>query len=97
MFRSASYINPLSWVKEKLVPAVREKQPQEEVQAGKQQAAEAGKLGVFESAPSSTQQKTISRLKGAAATPSTGYLPRKPFKPKPTSVRMLNFVHSILF
>ncbi|RDB22611.1 54S ribosomal protein L22, mitochondrial [Hypsizygus marmoreus] len=80
--RHASFLNPLNWVKEKLGPAVREKQSEEEVEAGRQQAAEEGKRSVFESVPAA-RQKAVSR-RGAVPSP-TGYVARKPFKPRPTS------------
>jgi hypothetical protein len=77
--RSASYLNPLNWVKEKLVPAVREKPAREEVEAGKQQAAEEGTQSVFETVPTPVRQKVVSNRLGV----------RKSAKPRPTSVRGL--------
>ena len=80
--RSASYLNPLNWVKEKLGPAIREKQAKEEVEAGKQQAAEEGTQSVFEALPTPVRQKSSSKRP-----PSVGVFGvRKPAKPRPTSV-----------
>jgi large subunit ribosomal protein L22 len=84
--RSASYLNPLDWVKEKLSPAIREKQAKEEVEAGKQQAAEEGTQSVFETVPAPVRQKAVSKR-----TPTLGVSGiRKSTKPRPTLVCDLN-------
>jgi len=85
--RSASYLNPLNWVKEKLVPAVREKQAKEEVEAGKQQATEEGTQSVFETVPTPVCHKAVSKRT------STTLGIRKPIKPRPTLVRGLGLYH----
>jgi large subunit ribosomal protein L22 len=69
----------LNWVKEKLGPGIREKQAKEEVEAGKQQAAEEGTQSVFEALQT---QKS-----GSKRPPAVGVFGvRKPAKPRPTSV-----------
>lgn len=80
---SASYLNPLNWVKEKLVPSVREKQAKEEVEAGKQQATEEGRQSVFETVPTPSRKKELSKSTSVLGMPGTW----KPVKPRPTSVR----------
>lgn len=79
--RHASYLNPLNWVKEKLVPAVREKEAKEELEAGKQQAAEEGTQSLFEYVPTPGRQKAVSKR-----TPTLGVSGiKKSAKPRPTS------------
>lgn len=84
---SASFLNPINWVKEKLVPTLRERQPQAEVEARKKQAAEAGQVSVFDTVPTPARQKPTKR--GDVAATAGGYVPRKPTKPRPSSVRGL--------
>ncbi|KAF8897525.1 ribosomal protein L22/L17 [Infundibulicybe gibba] len=79
--RNASFLNPLNWVKEKLVPGVKEKQDKAEVEAGRQQALQGGTQNVFEAVP--TPSRKSSRL--TPGTSVTGYAPRKPSNPRPTS------------
>jgi hypothetical protein len=83
--RSASYLNPLNWVKEKLVPVVREKPAKEEVEAGKQQAVEEGTQSVFETAPTPVRPTAVSKRTSTVGIPGI----RKPAKARPTSVRVL--------
>ncbi|KAF8076377.1 mitochondrial 50S ribosomal protein L22 [Lyophyllum atratum] len=81
---SASFLNPLNWVKEKLVPAIREKQPLEEVEAGKKEAAQEGTRSIFEA---TAVPASRARGKRGAAPPiqNGAYAPNKPHKPRPTS------------
>ncbi|KAF8812443.1 mitochondrial 50S ribosomal protein L22 [Phlegmacium glaucopus] len=46
--RNASFFNPVSWVKEKLGPALKETQSEEEIQAAKDQAKKEGTANLFE-------------------------------------------------
>ncbi|KAF9462640.1 mitochondrial 50S ribosomal protein L22 [Collybia nuda] len=80
--RHASYINPINWVKEKLVPAVREKQTKEEVEAAKHQASVEGTGSVFETVPVPARPRTISKR---SATTLGAYVSRKPTRPRPTA------------
>lgn len=87
VFFSASYMNPLNWVKEKLAPAIREKQTKEEVEAAKYQAAGEGTRSVFETVPVPARPRAVSKR---GATIPGAYVSRKPTKPRPTSVRAGN-------
>ncbi|KAG5652426.1 hypothetical protein H0H81_005022 [Sphagnurus paluster] len=83
--RHASFLNPLNWVKEKLVPAIREKPTQQEVDAGKKQAADEGNASVFETtaAPAARQARG---KRGVLPPAQKGvYRPNPPHKPRPTS------------
>ncbi|KAG6821283.1 hypothetical protein H0H93_002393 [Arthromyces matolae] len=82
--RHASFLNPLNWVKEKLVPSVREKPTKEEVDASKKQASEDGNRSVFEAAVAPTPRPAAGEKSGAPAS-AARYVPKKPFKPKPDS------------
>ncbi|KAG6817400.1 hypothetical protein H0H87_009044 [Tephrocybe sp. NHM501043] len=89
--RHASFFNPLNWVKDKLVPAVREKPAKEDIDAGKKQAVAEGKQSVFEAAaaPVPRQPEEITEAgapeKKAVARPKAIYAFTKKAKPKPTS------------
>ncbi|GLB33801.1 putative universal ribosomal protein uL22 family protein [Lyophyllum shimeji] len=83
--RHASFLNPLNWVKEKLVPSIREKQTQEEVEAGKKEAAEEGKRSVFETAAVPVIRKARGKRGAVVPAQQGAYAPNKPYKPRPTS------------
>ena len=73
-------------------PAIREKQAKEEVDAGKQQAAEEGTQSVFEAISTPVRPKSVSKR-----TPTLGVSGiRKPAKPRPTSVCSLVWLHMSL-
>ena len=50
VFYSATFGNPLNWIREKLTPTVREKSSEEEIMASQQAAEAEGKRNLFESA-----------------------------------------------
>ncbi|TFK75917.1 mitochondrial 50S ribosomal protein L22 [Pluteus cervinus] len=79
MLYSASSMNPLNWIKEKLVPGIRDRQTKEEVQAGKQQAAEEGKRNIFEAASAPQQDGGDGAKKVKATRVRIGW-----GKPRPT-------------
>lgn len=83
-------MNPLFWIKEKLVPAVGKKKSKEEIDAAKQQAAEAGKTSVFEQVnaptPAAGQPLAVGKTAEKTITSPAGYIQRKPRKPRPTEV-----------
>lgn len=84
---SASFINPLDWVREKIAPGYKDKATKEEVDAGKKQAAEEGNRNIFEAARAPIARPV--EVKPGEAAPkkkSVIYVPKKPSKPKPTSV-----------
>ncbi|KAG6814172.1 hypothetical protein H0H92_000848 [Tricholoma furcatifolium] len=92
--RHASFLNPLDWVKEKLVPSVREKPSKEEIDAGKKQAIEEGNRSVFEAAVAPTPAPT-GITTGKAGQKSDIYMPKKPFKPQPDSHKYSTAVFKI--
>ncbi|KAF8621624.1 hypothetical protein AX15_007642 [Amanita polypyramis BW_CC] len=73
--RNASYMNPLDWVKEKLVPGIKEKQSKEEMEAAKKKAAEEGQTSIFDAVASTTRE--VAKRKDDARL-------RKPSNPRPT-------------
>jgi hypothetical protein len=54
---SASFFNPVSWVKEKFGPAVKETQSEEKIQAAKDQAKKEGTANLFEEVQTVTPPK----------------------------------------
>ena len=54
---SASYFNPVSWVKEKFAPSVNEAQSEEKIQAAKDQAKKEGTANLFEEVQTITPPK----------------------------------------
>ena len=83
---SVSYLNPLSWVKEKLAPGQKEQQSKEEKDAAKKKAAAEGQTSIFDSVASTardvSKRKDFDELK-------------KPRKPKTTSVRFISTFFSL--
>ncbi|KAG6854791.1 hypothetical protein C0991_001218 [Blastosporella zonata] len=86
---ASTFLNPLYWVREKLVPTVRPKQSQEDVDAGKKQAAEEGKQSVFEAAvaaPAPRQPEVAPGAPGSAVSKAKSlYIFKKAPKPRPSS------------
>jgi len=82
---SASYLNPLTWVKEKLAPGQKEQQSKEEKDAAKKKAAAGGQTSIFDSVASTARE--VSKRVDADEL-------KKPRKPKATTVR---FGSTILF
>ncbi|PFH52716.1 hypothetical protein AMATHDRAFT_73852 [Amanita thiersii Skay4041] len=76
-----SSLNPLNWVKEKLVPNIKEKQTKEEIAAAKKKAAEEGQTSIFETISSGPQKDEGGKLAGGKLV----HVPRKPSNPRPTS------------
>ena len=74
---SASYLNPLNWVRDKLAPGHKEQQSKEEIEAAKKKAAAEGQTSIFDYVASTARELS----KGKA----TDVL-KRPKKPKPTSV-----------
>lgn len=93
---SASYLNPLNWVRDKLAPGHKEQQSKEEIEATKKKAAAEGQTSIFDSVASTARE--VSKRKAADVL-------KRPKKPKPTSVGLTtqpsvivlkNFVAQIL-
>ncbi|KAF5388240.1 hypothetical protein D9615_000405 [Tricholomella constricta] len=82
---SASFLNPLNWVKEKLVPSIREKPSQEEVEASKKQAAKEGNRSVFEATPGPLVRQARGKWGLAIPVKKGVHVPNKPHKPRPTA------------
>ena len=74
---SASYLNPLEWVREKLAPGQKEQQSKEEIDAAKKKAAAEGQTSIFDSVASTARE--VSKRKDTDG-------PKKPKKPRSTSV-----------
>jgi hypothetical protein len=75
---SASYLNPLTWVKEKFAPGQKEQQSKEEKDAAKKKAVAEGQTSIFDSVASTARE--VSKRKDADEL-------KKPRKPKATTVR----------
>lgn len=85
---SASYLNPLNWVRDKLAPGHKEQQSKEEIEAAKKKAAAEGQTSIFDSVASTAREVSKGKV--------TDVL-KRPKKPKPTSVGFATTQPSVSF